>query len=215
MTGDLRRYTDADIQFFFGSVERGFLARLHDHAVRQRPTLIIVDTLQRLAQMSDSNDYAQTTNAMNPILALARSSEAAVLLIHHARKGEAADPQDSIMGSLGITASTDCNLILARERNRRTLWSRQRTGPDLEETTLSFDEETEQITLGDPTSVANSREVDERILDALLDAPDEGWTETELLRVVGCKTVTLRGALRALVGSSVTKTGLGYRGSPL
>jgi hypothetical protein len=204
----------SDIRFFFGPVERGLLSRLRDEAIRQRPVLIIVDTLQRLAQMSDTNDYAHTTNAMNPLLALARDSGAALLLLHHARKGEAADPQDSIMGSLGITASTDCNLVLSRSATHRTLWSRQRTGPDLEETVLVFDEETGSMSLGARDSETCRKDVTERVLDALTDAEPPGLTEDELFARVTGKTADLRRVLRSLVGGLVVREGAGQKGAP-
>ncbi|MDP2324128.1 MAG: hypothetical protein Q8N51_08870, partial [Gammaproteobacteria bacterium] len=130
----------------------------------------------------------------SPIIALDRNSDAAVLLLHHVRKGEAADPQDGIMGSLGITASTDCNLVLSRTDTSRTLWSRQRIGPDLDETVLLFEEDTGAIALGDRKAEAARRDLTQRILDALSGAVPPGPTESELFETVEGKTAELRRA---------------------
>ncbi len=203
-----------DLRFYFGPIERGLLSRLHAEATHQRPVLIIVDTLQRLAQMSDTNDYAQTTNAMNPLLALARNSGAALVLLHHVRKGEAADPQDGIMGSLGITASTDCNLVLSRTDTNRTLWSRQRIGPDLAETVLLFDEDTGAITLGDRKVEAARLDLAQRIVAALTGVIPPGLTESELFEEAEGKTAELRRALREMVGNLIVRTGGGQKGDP-
>ena len=77
------------VRFLFGSTKdlMGKLARLAD---RERPNCIIVDTLQRLIFAKDLNDYAEVITRLEPVLAIARSTSAAMLLVHHAAKADRA-----------------------------------------------------------------------------------------------------------------------------
>ncbi len=63
--------------------------------------------------MRDENDAAEVTQAMKPLLALARDTGACVLLIHHARKSEGSYG-DEIRGSGALFAAVDIAMILKR-----------------------------------------------------------------------------------------------------
>ncbi len=61
----------------------------------------------------DVSDYAEMTNRTAPLLALARRTDAAVLLVHHASKGER-QGVDAILGSTAIAAAVDNVFLLER-----------------------------------------------------------------------------------------------------
>ena len=113
----------------------------------QHPALIIVDTMQRLIQARDLNDYAEVTRKLTPVLNLAREAGAAVLLLHHAGKSERSD-LDSVLGSTALAGSVDNLLVLRRSDRYRTLASIQRVGPDLAQTVVSLDEGTGRVEAG-------------------------------------------------------------------
>ena len=91
-------------------------------AADEHPALIIVDTLQRLIVARDLNDYAEVTTKLTPILTLARETDAAVLLVHHASKSDRSGI-DGVLGSTALTGSVDNVFILKRNDQYRTLES--------------------------------------------------------------------------------------------
>ena len=77
----------------------------------ERPVLVIVDPILRLARLRDANDYAQVNLAMEPLVTMAREFNTHLLLIHHMGKGERADATDQILGSTAFSAAVDTNLM--------------------------------------------------------------------------------------------------------
>jgi len=66
---------------FFQQPSEHLTGQLHARAKHECPGLIVVDTLQRLIRAENLNDYAEVTTKLTPILALARETGAAVLLV--------------------------------------------------------------------------------------------------------------------------------------
>ena len=128
---------DGPIRFVFGN-SPDLLGKLTAMAERERPLCIYVDTLQRLVNAKDLNDYAEVTRRLEPVLALARSSGAAVILVHHAGKGDRAGI-DTILGSTALAGSVDNILSSNRTDRSRVLSSIQRIGEDMPETVLRLD----------------------------------------------------------------------------
>ncbi len=126
------------VRFIF-TADDDLLDRLHALAAQEHPGLIVVDTLQRLIKADDLNNYAEVTSKLTPILALARETGAAVLLVHHAGKSERSG-LDSVLGSTALTGSVDNVFILTRTERYRVLSSIQRIGPDLPETVVTMTE---------------------------------------------------------------------------
>ena len=76
------------IRFLFDQPGHHVIAQMRTLAKTEAPILIFVDTVQRLIKARDLNDYAEVTTKLTPLLTLARDTGAAVLLIHHAGKGD-------------------------------------------------------------------------------------------------------------------------------
>jgi hypothetical protein len=195
------------------------LQQVRAAAEQLKPVLIIIDPLFRLTRVKDSNDYAQVTQALEPLLVLARETRAHVLCVHHAGKGNR-EGGDSILGSTAIFGAVDTALIMKRTEQYRTLQSQQRYGEDLNETVLHFDATTRTITLGE----SREREEDNRMQQAILaclQAQEQdqerghALTEAELGEDVEGKTLHKRTALRALVHAGhVERLGKGGKGDP-
>jgi hypothetical protein len=178
-----------------------------------------VDPLFRLTRIRDANDYAQVTQALEPLLVLARETRAHVLCVHHAGKADR-EGGDGILGSTAIFAAVDTALIMKKTDRYRTLQSQQRYGVDLDETVLYFDTKTRTISLGD----SREKEEGKRIKDAMLDCLQtqeqdqergHALTEAELSEEVEGKTTYKRTALRELVqADNVDRLGKGGRGDP-
>ncbi len=210
---DLGATGEEPFSAFFGSAPEDALEELARMAERERPALLVVDTLQRLVRARDLNDYAEVTTRLEPLLGIARDSGAHVLLVHHARKGEAPFQGDAILGSTALLGSVDTALVLRRTERYRTLASIQRYGPDLEESVLELGAD------GWPKLAGSKGERDvslaeERILEHLA-GRESGLMEPEILEAVEGRTRHLRPALRALVAANrIARAGGGRRGDP-
>ncbi len=81
--------------------------------------LVVIDTLAKARPRSrGQNVYAEDYAALEELLPLASKYQVAIVVVHHLRKGGAADPLDEISGSTGLSGGVDGMLILKRERGR-------------------------------------------------------------------------------------------------
>jgi protein gp37 len=182
-------------------------------ADRLKPALIIIDPLFRLTRVKDSNDYTQVTQALEPLLVLARETRAHVLCAHHAGKGNR-DGGDSILGSTAIFAAVDTALIMKKIEGYRTLQSEQRYGDSLEETVLCFDATTRTITLGATREAEDTDRFNQAICEYLQGQTDP-VTEAVIDDAVEGRTRLKRTALRHLVAmGKVTRYGKGGKADP-
>jgi len=186
---------------------------LRQAAEERRPRLIIVDPLLRLVRVRDANDYALVTAALEPLLALARETEAHVLAVHHLGKGNH-QAGDAILGSTAIFATVDTSLILKRSDKYRTLSSIQRYGEDLEEIVLVFDPETRSVMAGPPRQEADELHLASGIL-AYLGARREPVEEAEIHESVeGRRAVKVKTLRRLVEEGRVVRSGQGRKGAP-
>jgi len=201
---------DTEVKFFFDQAYDALIAELRQLAATEKPALIIVDTLQRLVRAKDLNDYAEVTTRLTPLLTLARETNAAVLLVHHAGKGERSGI-DASLGSTALTGSVDNVFHFARHERYRTFSSIQRIGPDVPETVVLLDEQTGRVSAGHSRHDADVAEIQGGLTKALADAT-EPLTESQLCELVEGRTQLKRDALRRLPG--VRRVGEGKRGDP-
>jgi hypothetical protein len=186
------------------------------HALAQYITqheiaLVIVDTLNAFWQVSDENDAAGVTQAIKPLLELARQTDACVLLIHHARKGEG-EHGDEIRGSGALFSLLDVALILKRHevetQRKLSIISRFSEAPP--ELILELREHGYE-SLGDPASVGK-RAKETKLLDALTATPTDART---LAGQAGLPVKAVYSVLDSLTQQGkVAKTGTGRKGDP-
>ncbi len=70
------------------------------------PLLVIVDTISFFAEIQDENNASQVRQAVKPLVERARTQNLAVLLIHHARKGQG-EHGEGIRGSNAFAGLVD------------------------------------------------------------------------------------------------------------
>jgi hypothetical protein len=163
--------------------------------------------------VKDGNDYVQVTQALEPLLVLARETGSHVLCVHHAGKGDR-EGGDSILGSTAIFGAVDTALIMRRSERYRTLCSIQRYGEDLPETVLHFDSETRTITLGTSKEQEEVNRLKDPILE-FLKGQEEPVTEKEIKDNVEGNNRHKQTALRELVTEEkVERQGKGNKGDP-
>jgi len=203
------------ILLLFGAAPREALGWLQGEVTNHKPLLVIIDPLFRLVRVTDVNDYAVITTALEPYQTLARASGACVLLVHHLGKSERSDSGDSVLGSTAIFSAVDSALLLKRTPRYRTLSSIQRYGDDLDEMTITLDPITRDISAGASREELDRAEAKQTLLDYLKSIPRPGMTEAELDEVIEGRRGTWKKALRELVkDKQVVRTGEGGKADP-
>ena len=83
--------------------------------------LIILDTMERiLPSTKQKRDYHYYVKVLDKWAKLALQSNTCILMVHHTRKSDGTPdyhPQNTILGSIGIPATFDTNLIMARDKD--------------------------------------------------------------------------------------------------
>ena len=89
----------------------------HDDQV----ALVILDTMERiLPSTKQKRDYHYYVKVLDKWAKLALQSKTCILMVHHTRKSDGTPdyhPQNSILGSVGIPATFDTNLVMARDKD--------------------------------------------------------------------------------------------------
>jgi AAA domain/Bifunctional DNA primase/polymerase, N-terminal len=87
--------------------------------VQRPPALVVIDTLAIWGDIKDENDAAATTKAIAAISVMAQMTDAAVVLVHHSRKG-GGEHGESIRGSGAIFAAVDQSIELGFTNERQS-----------------------------------------------------------------------------------------------
>jgi len=175
-----------------------------------RPSLIIIDTLQRFINAEDLNNYAEVTRLMTPLLEL--STHAAVLCVHHANKGFRGGV-DSVLGSQALSG-TVANVFYMKKFNRyRVFGSDQRIGQSLDDITVEYDPQTRNVTAGSSQQTAEINAVADELIAAM--EPGARYTRSELSELISSRKQTTNAAVRVLVDSCrIVRTGTGKKNAP-
>jgi hypothetical protein len=101
--------------------------------------LVVIDTLARMrAARSERSDlYFHDYEGIAALKRIADTRGIALVLVHHLRKADAADPFDRISGSTGITGAADTNMVLTRARSSADA-ELSITGRDINEQSLAL-----------------------------------------------------------------------------
>jgi AAA domain len=197
------------VRFIFAADDT-LLEKLHALARHEHPGLIVVDTLQRLIKAENLNDYAEVTTKLTPVLRLARDTNAAVVLVHHAGKADRAGI-DTVLGSTALAGSVDNIFLVNRTERYRLLSSIQRIGPDLPETVITMSEQ------GQVLAGPSRHDADVDVLQqALVAALHSGsLTRADLLdQVEARRQVKLEALRKAVASGTIIRSGAGSKVDP-
>ena len=152
--------------------------------------LVVIDTLQKVRTPArGKNVYAEDYAALESLLPIAARYGVAIVVVHHLRKGEAADAQDEISGSTGLSGGVDGYMILRRKPGARgpTLYVDGRDVEEPEEYALHWNTNTASWTIeGTAEEVHISEERGEILVE--LNRSPEPMTPKELADVMSGKT---------------------------
>jgi AAA domain len=149
------------------------------------PTLIVVDTLEKIRPLTNSKGQAYSADyqAIEGLQKVAGSRGISIAVCHHVRKMDADDPFDTVSGTLGLTGAADTLLILKRHSGNVTLFAK---GRDIEEseTAVQFNKDTCRWSiLGAAAEVHRSAER-QKILTVLQNAESDGLSVPEIMVAV-------------------------------
>lgn len=178
------------------------------------PRLIVVDVFAKVRseRRKDEGLYDADYKALAPLKDLADRLGLAIVVVHHtSKRGDAADPFDTISGTTGMTGAADTVVILASSPEGPKLYGRGRDVEEFEKA-LRFDRTAGQwLVLGDAGEVSQSEER-KAVLDLLAKAK-EPMTPREIAQALGKKDGAIKNMLARLVdGGEVVKESRGrYR----
>ena len=173
----------------------------------RKPVLVIIDPLQRWVRILDMNAYAETTEALTPLIGLARECGAHVMLVHHSRKSGGEHGQEAL-GSTSLAGSVDTILSLKRRGDGRTITSTGRDGADMEETVLTMDERG-WVTAAGTKAEADGGSLADRVWEYLQGIGEE-QTAQDIIDSLKVRKTRVYAALRQLTEEQrIVQTGSG------
>jgi hypothetical protein len=178
--------------------------------------LVVIDPLFRFAQVKDEKAYAETYNALGPLIDLARETGTHLMLTHHSGKLPPLDPTDAPLGSTGLGAAPATLIYLKKWGNYRTICTVQRIGENLPDSILLFDKTTRGLKHGGTKEEVEQHDAEQRIL-AFMEGLDAQvpQTQTQIKEGVEGSTKVVWAALTNLLKEGrLTRTGKGVKGSP-
>jgi len=127
------------------TIDNGLLAQMEEFVKLHPDTrLIIVDTLQKVRQMSsETYSYAMDYQNITTLKQFSDCHSLAIIVVHHTRKMEASDSFDMISGTNGLLGAADGAFILTKKKRTDPTAVMQVVGRDQpdQELTLRFDQE--------------------------------------------------------------------------
>lgn len=196
------------------------LAYIKKYTMLYHNPVVILDTLSRHWGIDDENDNAKVEKALNPLIDIARSTGAALLLVHHTRKSGGYGGAASRGGS-AILGAVDISIELTRlAKDDKTACRRLDGFSRYEETPGSEEPLVIKLT---PGGYVLATEEDKRAADILSDSTirqwlqaNPGWWTADSISAASSMPLrTVREALGALVVTDdIRQQGSGRKGSP-
>lgn len=152
---------------FVQPVPDGFVDTLAAWIARERPALVILDTLGKLDPKADESAYHEMNSLLLPYVAMARTYGCAVLVCHHSKKTETGNFADDVLGSTAIRGNVDTTLGIRLVGQKRVIQSVQRYGEPMPETVIVLDEATGRIEAAGTLADERAERLESDILDTL------------------------------------------------
>jgi hypothetical protein len=183
-------------------------------------SLVVIDPIFKFIRVSDSNDYMQVTGGLEPLLSLARNSQAHIMAVHHMKKRDAESFGDNVLGSTAILGASDTLLALSNRNGIRRLSSCQRYGKSFEETNLMWDASNRTLSLGETVIECEERDTErvEQLLEnqllSFVSAHPNSTRQDILQAVIGRATTKNKVIRKVLETGSLAQAGAGTKGDP-
>ena len=169
------------------------------------PVLVIIDPLIRCADIRNTNDYAEVSEALDPYISLARHFKTHIMFVHHANK-HGGEFGNEVMGSQAMTGSVDTIISLRNAGSQRMVRAWGRDGVEIPDSMLNFEGGWLEV-------VGTKREIRAHNLRneviALLKASEEPRGKEEIQQELKCQRQTLIEVLDAAVEDGKVKEAKG------
>jgi hypothetical protein len=202
------------IYVLIGATPRDFLSRLRGSIDQIRPALVVIDPLIRLTRVKDLSEYAAVSQALEPVINLARETSTHVQLVHHGRKS-AAEGGDMSLGSTAIFGSVDVGLFIRKTPRSRLISSEHRYGDGLDtERVLALDPATGWISLGSTREQDAVSAMEDVLVAWLREQPDPVDEKAILRDVEGGRAAKVIALRRLVAAGRVLRAGAGGKKDP-
>ena len=179
-----------------------------------RPSLVVIDPLARWTPIRDGNDYASTTDALTPLIGLAREYGTHLMLLHHSRKS-GGDRGEEVLGSTAFFGSVDVVISLEILGERRVFYAVGRDDVEVEKTLLTMDAGTGWVGAGGTKCEVDQQDLASRIYD-FLTRQDAPVAKAEIEKRITGRSESIVAALTRMVrDGELTVSGAGKRGDPV
>ena len=201
------------IEFIFDRTPpRDAMDKLERHVHELAPRLVVIDSLFRLLHVRDASNYAAVIHAFDPLIDIARGSDAAMVFTHHQRKGGGTDGEE-ILGSQAIFGSIDNAVLLSRRGTQRTIRTQVRIGEDMPPTAIVLDTNG-YVSLDGVHRESRAQRIDDDIVRCLAES-GVSMTIGAVRRAVGRRAEEVnQGLARLTEAGSVGRTGTGRKANP-
>jgi hypothetical protein len=157
-------------------------------------SVVVVDTLAKVrSRQRGQSLYQEDYAAIEGLQTLAAEHGVAILVVHHQRKMDAADPLDTISGSTGLSGGADGVLVLRKDRGKADAFLYV-TGREIEEErelALRWDPDlTGWVLVGDAEEHRLSEERAEIL--RVLEETGQDMTPTEVADALGKSANTIK-----------------------
>ena len=159
------------------------------------PVLVIIDPLIRCADIRNTNDYAEVTEALDPYISLARHFKTHIMFVHHANK-HGGEFGNEVMGSQAMAGSVDTIISLRNAGGQRMVRAWGRDGVEIPDTMLNLDNGWMEV-VGTKTAV-RADDLRDEVINLLEDSKVPMGTE-EIQKALACRKQTLIEVLNAAV----------------
>lgn len=165
----------------FASTEAEEFNKIQSIADSGEVSFIVVDTMERiLPQTKGKKDYHYYVRSLDNWAKLALQTNTCILMVHHTRKGDGSPehhPQNAILGSVGIAATFDTNLIMERDRSGGYLLHVE--GKDIQQNTFKLSKKGVEFSWESKLSDDDLGGTQKQVLDFI--KQHKGCTQTDIV----------------------------------
>ena len=190
------------------------LEQLHRTIRRLKPLLVVVDTMGRFIEFSDSSDYDEVTPKLGRLIALARQYKTCILLVHHSRKSGGEFGVDAL-GSAAITGSMDTTVSITRNGSGRSYTATGRDGVETDSAIALSQSDNGWIDAAGTRSEATYINTRGKVWTILHDASPEWLEQRDVVEAVSAAKATVISALLDLSkAGDILSRGRGVKSDP-
>ena len=165
----------------FASTEAEEFNKIQSIANSDQVSFVVIDTMERiLPQTKGKRDYHYYVQSLDNWAKLALQTKTCILMVHHTRKGDGSpehNPQNAILGSVGIAATFDTNLIMERDRSGSYLLHVE--GKDIQQRTFKLAKKGVEFSWDAKSSNDDLGTTQRQVLDYI--KQHKGCTQTDIV----------------------------------